>query len=250
MIDSMQIAHIVAAMVVFAACSRSVPHGEAGSPDATAEDDPPVARAMRAALVQSLAENGRVRSGRVRDAIGRVPRHRFVPDASLADAYGDWPLPIGGGQTISQPSIVGEMTEALELRGTERVLEIGTGSGYQAAILSLLAREVYTVEIVEELGVRAERRLFELGHRNVHVRIGDGYAGWIENAPFDRVILTAAPREIPKALLDQLAEGGVLVAPEGEQGKPQSLMRVRRTNGQLVWEELDVVRFVPMIRGR
>jgi protein-L-isoaspartate(D-aspartate) O-methyltransferase len=143
------------------------------------------------------------------------------------------------------------MTEALSLRGRERVLEIGTGSGYQAAILSLLAAEVYTIEIVPELGERAERTLRELGYANVHVRVGDGYAGWPEKAPFDRVILTAAPPEIPKALLDQLAEGGVLIAPVGEQGSYQELTRIeKKKGGALVRERLGPVRFVPMVPGR
>jgi protein-L-isoaspartate(D-aspartate) O-methyltransferase len=183
---------------------------------------------MRADLVRRIATAGYVKNERVLEAMGRVPRHLFLDDASieaardargLERAYGDWPLPIGAGQTISQPSVVGMMTEALDLHGTERVLEIGTGSGYQAAVLSLLAASVYTIEIVPALGERATKTLGNLGYANVHVRIGDGYTGWPEEAPFDRVILTAAPPRVPQALLDQLAEKGILVAPVGEQAR-------------------------------
>ena len=142
-----------------------------------------------------MAARGYVKSDRVLDAMRRVPRHLFVPGAPLSEAYGDWPLGIGSGQTISQPSVVGEMTEALELNGPERVLEIGTGSGYQAAVLSVLAREVYTIEIVPELGERAEKRLRDLGYANVHVRVGDGYAGWPEHAP---LIASCSPRRLPR----------------------------------------------------
>jgi protein-L-isoaspartate(D-aspartate) O-methyltransferase len=143
------------------------------------------------------------------------------------------------------------MTEALELRGPERVLEIGTGSGYQAAILSVLAREVFTIELVRELGEGADKRLRELGYANVHVRVGDGYAGWPEEAPFDRILLTAAPPEIPKALLEQLREdGGVLIAPVGEEHQPQWLVRVRKKDGKITRERLNLVRFVPMVPGR
>jgi protein-L-isoaspartate(D-aspartate) O-methyltransferase len=201
-------------------------------------------------LVASLERAGFARSPRVLDALRRVPRHLFVPEAALEDAYDDRPLPIGSGQTISQPAVVAEMTEALDPKPDEHVLEIGTGSGYQAAVLAVLAREVFSIEIVPELGERAKRRLGELGYANVHVRIGDGYNGWPEHAPFPRIILTAAPPEIPRALLDQLAEGGILVAPEGEEGAPQWLVRVRKTGGKITRERLEPVRFVPMVRGR
>src|SRR5262249_12815799 len=153
------------------------------------------------------------KSDRVRGAMMRVPRHLFVPGASLEEAYDDAPFPIGHGQTISQPAVVAVMTEALELGGRERVLEGGTGSGSEAAVLSLLSSDVYTIEIVTDLAEIARERLATLGYANVHVRAGDGYAGWPEHAPFDRIIVTAAPPELPRALVDQLAEGGVLVAP-------------------------------------
>jgi len=221
---------------------------EAG--DVTQTLDSAAARVHRDALVRAIEASGYVKSPRVLAALRQVPRHLFVPAAPLAAAYGDWPLPIGQGQTISQPTVVGEMTDALELKGSERVLEIGTGSGYQAAVLSVLAAEVYSIEIVPELGEKATQRLRELGYANVQVRVGDGYAGWPERAPFDRIIVTAAPPEIPRALLDQLGEGGVLVAPVGEEHATQWLVRVRKKGGVLTRERLEPVRFVPMVRGR
>jgi protein-L-isoaspartate(D-aspartate) O-methyltransferase len=243
-----------------AACSRSPSRGavDAGAAsttsavtsDAADERDPERERVRRNTLVRAIEQRGYVKDERVLQAMRGVPRHLFVPDALRADAYDDRPLPIGEGQTISQPSLVGQMTEQLELAGSERVLEIGTGSGYQAAILARLAREVYTIELLPELATRAGKRLRELGAGNVVVRAGDGYAGWPEKAPFDRVIVTAAPPEVPKALLDQLAEGGILVAPVGEQGATQWLVKVRKKDGQLTREKLTPVRFVPMVRGR
>jgi len=165
----------------------------------------------------------------------------------VASAYDDHPLPIGHGQTISQPYIVALMTELCDLDGSEKVLEIGTGSGYQAAILSLLAKSVYSIEIVEPLGKNARRTLAELGFRNVEVRIGDGYAGWPEEAPFDVIILTAAPPKIPAALLGQLADGGILVAPEGKYA--QELVIITKLGGRLTRRTVTYVRFVPMIHG-
>jgi protein-L-isoaspartate(D-aspartate) O-methyltransferase len=159
----------------------------------------------------------------------------------------DMPAPIGYGQTISQPTVVAIMTEALELTGDERVLEIGTGSGYQAAILSLLAAEVYTIELVNELAEEARGRLRRLGYTNVHVRAGDGYRGWPEQAPFQRILLTAAPDVMPRVLPRQLAEGGVMVAPVGPRALTQRLIRFRRTRGHLHSEDLGSVAFVPMV---
>lgn len=207
--------------------------------------DPDQARAYRSELVQELAPD--IRDPRVTDAMMRVPRHLFVPSAPLYRAYRNYPLPIGYGQTISQPAIVAMMTEALELGGRERVLEIGTGSGYQAAILSLLASEVYTIEVVEPLADEARERLAQLGYANVQVRAGDGYAGWPEKAPFDRIVVTAAPDVVPQALVDQLAEGGVLVAPIGPSEWTQRLLRYRKTPQGISIEELAEVRFVPMV---
>jgi protein-L-isoaspartate(D-aspartate) O-methyltransferase len=226
--------------------STRITAGTTGAP-ANVPGDSPEARARRDALVSSLEPV--VRSEHVLEAMRRVPRHLFAPNLPLARAYDDSPQPIGHDQTISQPSVVAIMTEALELRGGERVLEIGTGSGYQAAVLSVLANEVRSIEIVPELGEAARKRLTDLGYANVYVRIGDGYRGWPEHAPFDRILLTAAPDEIPKALLDQLAEGGVLVAPVGVQAAfAQRLIRVRKSGGRLSTEDLGAVKFVPMVR--
>ena len=189
-----------------------------------------------------------VRDRRVLDALRRVPRHEFVPPELAEEAYSDSPLPIGFGQTISQPYIVGYMTELLRLEPDQKVLEIGTGSGYQAAVLSLIAGEVYSIEIVEPLGLEARERLKRMGYRNIHVRIGDGYQGWPEQAPFDRIILTAAPPEIPQALIDQLAPGGRLVAPVGPGYGAQEIVIVDKDRKGQVHRRVDLpVRFVPMV---
>jgi protein-L-isoaspartate(D-aspartate) O-methyltransferase len=208
-------------------------------------DDPEEARALRTRLVRELTDD--VQDARVLGAMERTPRHLFVPGVSLRQAYLNHPAPIGYGQTISQPTIVGIMTEALELGGRERVLEIGTGSGYQAAILSLLAAEVFTIEVVSELAYEARARLLRLGYANVHVRAGDGYAGWPEEAPFDRVLVTAAPDEVPETLLDQLADDGILVVPAGPSAWTQRLLRYRKNGGFVSCEDLGAVRFVPMV---
>ena len=159
-------------------------------------------------------------------------------------AYRDHPLPIGLDQTISQPFIVAYMTEAAEISAKERVLEVGTGSGYQAAILGELAREVYTIEIIPELGERARNTLAELGYNNVHVKIGNGYEGWAEHAPYDAIIVTAAPEEVPQALIDQLAGNGQMVITVGT--KNQEMMVIRRTRGGVIRRRTIPVRFVPM----
>ncbi len=210
------------------------------------------AKAMRDRLVRQIAAFDRPWGDeewdpRVLEAMRKVPRHLFMPGASVAQAYRDMPYPIGYGQTISQPTIVALMTNALELKGNERVLEIGTGSGYQAAVLSGLVAELYTIEIVAPLGREAEQRLRDLGYANVHVRIGDGYAGWPEHAPFDAIILTAAPPEMPRALVEQLKDGGVVVAPVGTD--EQVLVRWHKRGGRLEKQELGAVRFVPMVPG-
>jgi protein-L-isoaspartate(D-aspartate) O-methyltransferase len=197
----------------------------------------------RAAMVAKLREYG-IRDPRVLAAMSRVERHRFVPEPVRPQAYEDGALPVGEGQTISQPYIVALMTELLALTGKERVLEIGTGSGYQAAILAETAREVWSIEIVEPLGRRAEATLRELGYGGVHVRIGDGYRGWPEAAPFDAIIVTAAPDHVPQPLIDQLQVGGRLVIPVGSQY--QDLLFLRKTEQELVRKEVIPVRFVPM----
>lgn len=202
---------------------------------------------LRDLMVKTQIEARGVSDKGVLDAMRKVERHKFVPGSHIASAYEDHPLPIGHGQTISQPYIVALMTELCELNGTEKVLEIGTGSGYQAAILSLLAGKVYSIEIVEPLGKSARQKLAELGYSNVHVRIGDGYRGWPEEAPFDVIILTASPPKIPQTLIEQMAEGGILVAPEGDFS--QELVKITKQNGKISRRTITYVRFVPMIHG-
>jgi protein-L-isoaspartate(D-aspartate) O-methyltransferase len=185
---------------------------------------------------------------RVLQAMARVPRHAFVPPEQQPSAYADSALPIGFGQTISQPYIVAFMSEALQLEPTDVVLEIGTGSGYQAAILGELAREVYTIELVPELAARASRALEAQGYGNVHVRAGDGYRGWPEHAPFPKIIVTAAPEEVPQALVDQLAVGGIMILPVGPQLGGQELRILTKTASGVVSERSLPVRFVPMVK--
>jgi len=200
--------------------------------------------ALRDAMVRSQIERRGVRQASVLEAMARVPRHRFVPEKIAARAYEDRPLSIGHGQTISQPYIVGLMTELLAIDGHERVLEIGTGSGYQAAILAEVAAQVYTIEILEPLAEAARKLLSEMAYDNVEVRHGDGYVGWPEEAPFDCIILTAAPPEIPQPLLDQLAPGGRLVAPVGDLN--QDLVLVTKEADGVTRTSILSVRFVPM----
>lgn len=192
---------------------------------------------------QQLARRG-VANPRVLAAMGEVPRHRFVPDNLQGEAYQDHPLPIGYDQTISQPYIVALMAELLDPKGDERVLEIGTGSGYHAAVLSRVVEEVYSIEIVEELGRRASRVLADLGYDNIHSRIGDGYRGWQEAAPFDAIILTAAPTRVPEPLVAQLRVGGRLVLPLGETS--QNLQVLTKTEAGFERQVIAPVRFVPM----
>jgi protein-L-isoaspartate(D-aspartate) O-methyltransferase len=183
----------------------------------------------------------------VRAALAKVPRHEFVPAAQRVNAYANRPLPIGMGQTISQPFIVALMTEIMEIKPGDRVLEVGTGSGYQAAVLGELAGNVYTVEIIEPLGRDARERLERLGYRNVMTRIGDGYLGWPEEAPFDAIMVTAAPRDVPQALVDQLKRGGRLVVPVGGQSAGQSLLVIaKQPDGTVTRRNVLAVRFVPL----
>jgi protein-L-isoaspartate(D-aspartate) O-methyltransferase len=189
-----------------------------------------------------------VRDRRVLEAMRAVPRHLFIPQSYSAEAYDDYPLPIGSGQTISQPYIVAFMAEALALKGSERVLEIGTGSGYQTAVLSLLAQEIYTVERIAVLLERARATLASLKIDNVEFRLGDGFYGWEEEAPFDAIVLSAAPSDIPNAMLRQLADGGRLVAPVGPLGA-QTLVRTTRRGAHFDTEALFDVAFVPMRHG-
>jgi protein-L-isoaspartate(D-aspartate) O-methyltransferase len=198
----------------------------------------------RRRMVREQIEARGVRDARVLAALRRVPRHELVPEREREAAYEDKPLPIGRGQTISQPFVVAAMTQALGLSGGERVLEIGTGSGYQAAVLASICKQVYTIELEPELAARAKADLARLGYANVEVRQGDGFRGWPEHAPFDAVIVTAAPAEVPQPLIDQLAVGGRLVIPVG--GDEQHLLLLRKTETGVEREVLFGVRFVPM----
>lgn len=202
-------------------------------------------KARKAMVRQQIAARG-VEDPRVLEAMRKVPRHLFVP-AHLADrAYDDSPLPIGEGQTISQPYMVAWMTELLELKEDSRVLEVGTGSGYQAAVLCELAREVYTVEKIPELAREAERRLLSLGYRNFHLRVGDGTLGWPEEAPFDGIIVTAGAPSVPQPLAEQLADRGRLVIPVGPSGM-QMLTVIRREGGGFTRSEKGSCVFVPLV---
>lgn len=199
----------------------------------------------RRRMVETQLRRRDIRDERVLQAMLTVPRHLFVPEGERARAYYDFPLPIGYEQTISQPYIVAFMTEALAVDPAHRALEIGTGSGYQAAVLSLLAREVYTMEIVGPLARRARATLAQLGYRNVHVREGNGYLGWPERAPYDRVMVTAAPEEVPPALVAQLKIGGLMAIPVGDDRR-QELRVLRKTASGMETVRTLPVRFVPM----
>lgn len=200
--------------------------------------------AVRRDMVQHQIADRGISDQRVLDAFARVERHRFVDSSLWPEAYNDYPLPIGEGQTISQPYIVALMTDLIRPKKSDKVLEIGTGSGYQAAILAELVKEVYTIEIVESLGRKAEYLLKSLGYANVFVRIGDGYKGWPEKTPFDAIVITCAPAEIPQPLIDQLADGGRMVVPVGTYY--QELILVEKTGGRIQKSKIAPVRFVPM----
>jgi protein-L-isoaspartate(D-aspartate) O-methyltransferase len=199
---------------------------------------------QRRAMVEQQLRARDITSERVLEAMRTVPRHLFIPEAQRREAYGDYPLSIGHGQTISQPYIVAFMTQALDVRPGDRVLEIGTGSGYQAAVLGELVKEVYTIEIIDPLAARARETLASLGYRNVHVRAGNGYQGWPEQAPFDRVIVTAAPEDVPPALVEQLKIDGIIAIPVGDIW--QELRVMRKTAKGLETLATLPVRFVPM----
>ena len=203
--------------------------------------------------IVALAREARAATGRaalserVLAAMAKVPRHELVPAEQKAVAYANRPLPIGLGQTISQPFIVALMTDLMEVKPGDRVLEIGTGSGYQAAVLAELAATVYTVEIVEPLAREAAVRLNQLGYRNVVARVGDGYQGWPEHAPFDAIMVTAAPREVPQPLIEQLKPGGRLVVPVGRQAAGQALLLIeKKSDGTVMRRYILAVSFVPL----
>jgi protein-L-isoaspartate(D-aspartate) O-methyltransferase len=204
---------------------------------------------LREEMVHDQIEQRGVKDKAVLDALRKVKRHLFVPEAYRHLSYTDQPLPIGEDQTISQPYIVAFMTEALNLKRTDKVLEVGTGSGYQAAVLAELSDSVYTIEIIEPLGKRAEAVLKSQGYVNVHVKTGDGYKGWVENAPYNAIIVTCSPTHVPKPLKDQLAEGGRMIIPVGE-FPSQELILLKMKNGELSQQAVLPVAFVPMINKK
>src|SRR5262245_23239741 len=230
-----------------AACAENGPpadpRGSAGGPLPRSTER----AAERERMVAEQIEARGVHDPLVLAALRAVPRHWFVPDAYQSEAYDDGPLPIGGGQTISQPFIVARMTEALELRPGERVLDIGTGSGYQAAVLAAITPHVSSIEIVPELADAARARLAARGYTSIEVRTGDGWLGWPERAPFDAILLAAAPETVPPALLAQLAPGGRLCLPVGGRDESQELQVITRLpDGTFASRRLEIVRFVPM----
>jgi protein-L-isoaspartate(D-aspartate) O-methyltransferase len=212
---------------------------------ANAQEPDPFSAARRTMIEHHL--KGRdITNPAVLQAMDAVPRHRFVVPGLQSQAYADRPLPIGNGQTISQPYIVALMTQLLEVSPEDRVLEIGTGCGYQAAVLSKLGAKVYTIEIIEKLARNAQNLLTKLGFQNIYVKAGDGFDGWPEHAPFDKVILTCAVKKIPPALIAQLAEGGRIIAPLGSPGTVQQLVLATKSNGEIKRTRIIPVRFVPM----
>ena len=225
--------------------------GGAEAQDAYARERDALLKEIEAMARDTGAETGRaVFSARVMAAMAKVPRHRFVPASYGALAYANRPLPIGHGQTISQPYIVALMTELLDTKAGDRVLEIGTGSGYQAAVLAELTHQVYSIEIIEAVGRRAAALLQQLGYKNISTRIGDGYNGWPEHAPFDSIIVTAAAPQVPPALVAQLKPGGRMVIPVGAESEVQFLhIMVKQPDGSISTRRSLPVRFVPLTRS-
>ncbi|MCL4459608.1 MAG: protein-L-isoaspartate(D-aspartate) O-methyltransferase [Chloroflexi bacterium] len=219
-------------------------------PEATTAAEEARFATQRRIMVETQIRARGVTDEAVLAVMAKVPRHRFISRELWGKAYGDHPLPIGEGQTISQPYIVALMTQHLRIRPGDRVLEIGTGSGYQAAVLAELTDQVYTIEIIDVLAKRAAERLTELGYRKVHTKIGDGYFGWEEYAPFDAIIVTAAPDHVPQPLVRQLKDGGRLVIPVGPLGSYQTLWLIEKKGDQLISTNLGDVIFVPLQRGR
>jgi protein-L-isoaspartate(D-aspartate) O-methyltransferase len=222
-------------------------------PAATNNEDEARQRERMGEFVAGYSPELKVGEARVLAAMRKVPRHEFVPPESRSLAYADTPIDIGWGQTISQPFMVGFMTQALETKPPDKILEVGTGSGYQTAILAELVAQVYTIEINEPLARRAQDTLTRLGYGNVNIRVADGSLGWAEAAPFDGIIVTCAPKRIPQALVDQLRDGGRLVVPVGPDPGPwrgQDLVVARKTGAGLHEERRMNVRFVPMVSGR
>jgi protein-L-isoaspartate(D-aspartate) O-methyltransferase len=210
-----------------------------------ADAQPGYEKLRRNMVSEQIAARG-INDTRVIDAMLKVPRHLFVPKENRYRAYGDYPLSIGEGQTISQPFIVALMSQLLNLKQGMKVLEVGTGSGYQAAILAELKTNVFSIEIIEPLGIRASQLLDSLGYDNINVMTGDGYKGWPENAPFDAIIVTCSPSEVPEPLMEQLKEGGIMVIPVGER-LVQELVLLKKKNGKIIMEDVAPVMFVPMV---
>jgi protein-L-isoaspartate(D-aspartate) O-methyltransferase len=238
-------------LLVGCAPDRDQPISPSGTTEAPAGEDSQEAEftQRRLAMVDTTIRRRGVEDPAVLQAMETVPRHEFVVDEFLGQAYADHPLPIGFGQTISQPYIVALMTELLQLEPGAKVLEIGTGSGYQAAVLAEIVGEVYTIEIIPELSERATDTLLSLGYDQVHTRQGDGYYGWPEEAPFDAIIVTAAPDHVPQPLVQQLRDGGRLIVPIGPQGGFQSLWQITRRGDELEAANIADVRFVPLVGG-
>jgi len=215
------------------------------------QEEPPFRKAEREAMVERQLRSIGVTDEDVLRAMAALPRHLFVPEDLVESAYDDTPLPIGHGQTISAPDVVGYMTQALGVRKGARVLDVGTGSGYQAGVLAEMGCRVFSIEILDPLARTAAARLADLGYEAVTVRTGDGYAGWPEEAPFDGILVAAAPEEVPEALVGQLKPGARLVLPVGKQGEAQRLLVLtKRADGGVDREETLAVRFVPMVKGR
>ena len=234
------IAAVLGAQLLAPGCGDGFDGSDAGAPSSD-----PTRQAERERMVERQIEARGVKDTAVLRAMRQVPRHLFVPVSYAPQAYRDGPLALGHGQMISQPYIVAFMAEALRLRGDDRVLEIGTGSGYQTAVLAQLARDVFSIEIVKPLAEQAAAKLKELGYANVQVRVGDGYQGWPEHAPYDAILVSAAPDHIPQPLLDQLAVGGRMILPLGKKFS-QDLMLIRRTHSGYERTPLLPVAFVPM----
>ena len=228
--------YLLFAVIATTGCGQNVPSGADFA-------------AQRERMVEKQLKSRGIQDKRVLAAMAKVPREEFIPVDTRAEAYEDGPLPIGYDQTISQPYIVAFMTEQLRPKSNDRVLEIGSGSGYQAAVLAELVADVYTIDIVEPLAKTAEATLQRLGYKNVHIKVGDGYKGWSEEAPFDAIIVTCAPEKVPQPLVDQLTDGGRMVIPVGERFA-QQLYLLEKKNGQLKESATLPVRFVPMVRSK
>lgn len=237
---------IISFVLLSAGCQEPAPIYNANNPQTSSVTSSPTYLSARKQMVNEQIIAQGIKGEKIVKAFLKVERHLFVPEKYRSRAYGDHPLPIGEGQTISQPFIVGFMTHVLNLSRTDKVLEIGTGSGYQAAILGELSDHVFTIEINEPLGRSADRLLKELGYVNVKVKVGDGYKGWKEHAPFDAIIVTCAPTHVPEPLKEQLKEGGRMIIPVGE-SYDQKLVYLEKAGGELKQKGELPVRFVPMV---